>query len=131
MTTCTVLTQRLHNLHQEDPANLAEMAAHIRACARCRRGQIALPPGFGLPVYLTLDHGARQPTLALYYEATHPEYPLAQLGDREVVATAYTWPFAPCAATSSRRSARRQKWRSKEIRRCRKSERSEIGKTHM
>jgi hypothetical protein len=45
MTTCTVLTQRLHNLHQEDPANLAEMAAHIRACARCRRGQIALPPG--------------------------------------------------------------------------------------
>ena len=95
MTTCTVLTQRLHNLHQEDPANLAEMAAHIRACARCRRGQIALPPGFGLPVYLTLDHGARQPTLALYYEATHPEYPLAQLGDREVVATALHLALCP------------------------------------
>ena len=95
MTTCTVLTQRLHNLHQEDPASLAEMAAHISACASCRRGQISLPPGFGLLVYLTLDHGARQPTLAAYYEATHPAYPLAQLDDREIVATALHLALCP------------------------------------
>lgn len=95
MTTCPVLTQRLHGLHQEDSASLAEVAAHIRACARCRRGQIALPPGFCLPNFLTLDHGSRRPTLASYYEATHPEYPLAQLGDPEIVAIALHLALCP------------------------------------
>ena len=95
MTTCSVLTHHLQTLRQEDPAGLAQMAAHIRTCVRCRRGQMALPPGCGLLVSLTLDHGARQPTLAAYYEATHPAYPLAQLDDREIVATALHLALCP------------------------------------
>ena len=88
MTRCTALSPLLRRLRQADRAVLAEMAAHIRACARCRRGRIALPEEFEAPRDLALDHEARRPGLAAYYESTHPEYPMALLSDREIAAVA-------------------------------------------
>ena len=88
MTACTALSAHLHGLRQADRAILAAMAAHIRTCARCRRGQFLLPADVVLPDSLTLDHRTRLPRLASYYEATHPGYRLIDLADLEIVAVA-------------------------------------------
>jgi predicted anti-sigma-YlaC factor YlaD len=62
------------------------IVAHIRSCSSCRRGIARLSEALIAKDMLTCDQcSSRFPA---YYEATHPEYPLAALSDVEITEVA-------------------------------------------
>jgi hypothetical protein len=90
---CTQLGNWLSATSWQEPAGVAAIAAHIRACPHCCKGLVRLPEHFRFDNDLTHDQCLA--SLPTYYEATRPEYPLVSMPDADLVAV--TLHLATCA----------------------------------
>jgi hypothetical protein len=87
LTTCSALNQFLRSIGIADSTRQAALAAHIRTCALCRKGEMELPQAIIPSSMLLQGHCATQ-HLATYYEATHSEYPQECMNDQQIVRVA-------------------------------------------
>jgi hypothetical protein len=87
LTTCSALNQFLRSNGIADSTRQADLAAHIRTCALCRKGEMALPQVV-IPSSMLLQGHCAPQALAVYYEATHPEYPQECMNDQQIVRVA-------------------------------------------
>jgi len=83
---CSVLQRLLPRTTETDAAVAtlaASVAGHIRSCSRCRHGIVPLPTV--LQGWHALDCASCLQLFPVYYEATHTDYPLAEMPDQELV----------------------------------------------
>jgi hypothetical protein len=93
---CTEL-RRLLNIYRKEPDIASDfIAAHIRSCLICSHGIQQIAEDLLADEYDNLtceQYRARFPT---YYEATRPEYPLAEMSNEEMARIALH--LGTCAA---------------------------------
>jgi hypothetical protein len=79
---CNELHRLLQTNWCEDDSCSSSIAAHIRSCPRCRNGLVRLFYDLSFEDPLSCEEcRSRFPD---YYEATHPDYPLVQMSDKEI-----------------------------------------------
>lgn len=85
---CDELYQLLNVFWRNEDREIASslIAAHIHSCPKCARGLVQL----SRTVLALKDPGCKQcrARFPTYYEATHPEYPLATMPETEMAEVA-------------------------------------------
>lgn len=85
---CTLLEGLARAGGQREPVKLFEaLAAHVRACSRCRHGLLKHSDPF--PAIAPLSCSACNNLLPTYYEATHPDHPQVSMPAADLVRVAH------------------------------------------